>query len=333
MRSVFATVRRHWKMLVLATTLGAAAGASLIIVVPPQYTSEALVLLPPAKSVGGQPGVRNPDTEIKIASSDVVLGPAGRAVDPPVSATAIKRMVQIGAPTDDVIQILARADSAARAEALAQAVADSEVSYLKDAASSQSNAEAQALVTRRAALESSLKTVTAEIAKTRERLSGVSPTSTSGRADASALAQLTAEQANVVLEIDQVKGKQAGEDTGAEPTIIQKATPAARPGTLGRMILTTGVGAALALILVTLTLGLLGESGPPAPLPRRDRRRHRQPGCRIGAEPEPEDLSGLDLAHGDLRAGIGGSLGNPADAPPAGPRCGRRRPDARGRGG
>jgi len=259
MRSVFATVRRHWKLLVLATTLGAAAGASLLVLVPTQYSSETLVLLPPVKSVGGQPGVRNPATEIKVASSDVVLRPAGRAVDPPLSTEAIKKTVQIGAPTDDVIQVRASADSAERAEALAQAVAESEVNYLKNAASSQSSAEAQALTKRQTALESSLSTVTAEIAKTRTRLSGESPSSTSGRADATALAQLTAEQANVVLELDQVKGKQAGEDTGPDATIIQTATPATRPGTVGRMILTTGVGAALALLLVTLTLGLLGS--------------------------------------------------------------------------
>ena len=259
MRSVFATVRRHWKMLVLATTLGAAAGASLIIVVPPQYTSEALVLLPPAKTVDGQPGVRNAGTEVKIASSDVVLGPAGRAVEPPLSSLAIKKQVQIGAPTADVIQVRANADSGARAEALARAVAESEVKYLNDAASSQSNAESQALANRLEALQASLKTVTAEIAKTRSRLEGVSASSPSGRADSSALAQLSAEQANLVLEVDQVKGKQAGDDTGPDATIIQVATPAVRPGTVGRMILTTGVGAALALLLVTLTLGLLGS--------------------------------------------------------------------------
>jgi capsular polysaccharide biosynthesis protein len=259
MRSVFATVRRHWKVLVLATTLGAAAGASMIIVVPTQYTSESLVLLPPVGSTNGQPGVRNPGTEVRIASSGVVLGPAGRAVDPPLSVQAIKKTVQIGAPTDDVVQFRASADSSERAEALAQAVAESEVDYLNTAASSQGSAEAQALANRQAALESSLKTVTAEIEKARARLRDVSPSSTSGRADASALAQLTAQQANLVLEVDQVKSKQAGDETGADATIIQVATPATRPGTVGRMILTTGLGAALALLLTTLTLGLLGS--------------------------------------------------------------------------
>ena len=119
-------------MLVIAAVLGVAAGLSFVLLRPPLYSSTSTVLLPPVKTVDGQTPVRDVQTEIRIATSDGVFGPAGQAVTPPLSVQAMARHVHVSAPTSDVISIQARAATPELARALSRAVASAEVDYVDE---------------------------------------------------------------------------------------------------------------------------------------------------------------------------------------------------------
>ena len=141
MRSFFSNFRHHRTAVAAAVLLGAGAGAGLVVAMPPQYSSQSLVLLPPVQaSDGGQPTSRDSATEVKVASSDAVLGPAGAKMTPRMSTRAVKKTVEISAPTNDVIQVQAYAGTAAQAEMLARAIADSEVEYLTKSSRSRRSA-------------------------------------------------------------------------------------------------------------------------------------------------------------------------------------------------
>jgi capsular polysaccharide biosynthesis protein len=223
------------------------------------YTSTSLVLLPPVQ----ESFTRDVKTEIRIAGSEVVLGPAGRQVRPPLSPETLASQVRITAPTSDVIQIRASAETPDTAMALSQAVADSEVAYARDQASSVTNAQGTALARRQRELEASLETVNDEIEKTSARRENQEPDSPEGRADATALAQLTAQQANLVLQMDQLKESVAGGKSGAGATIIQDASPATRPGLVAQFVVPTMFGLVAAVVIAAMLLVLLA---------RRDRR-------------------------------------------------------------
>jgi capsular polysaccharide biosynthesis protein len=255
MRSFFSNFRHHRTAVAVAVLLGAGAGAGLVVAMPPQYSSQSLVLLPPVQAAdsGGQPTGRNSATEVKVASSDAVLGPAGAKMTPRMSTRDVKKTVEISAPTNDVIQVEAYAGTAAQAEMLARSIAESEVEYLTKSSSSQTAAEVKALSERHSALQDSLTTVNAEIEKAKARQQGEGLNS----ADSIALAQLTAQQADLVLKIDDVKSKERGEDTGPGAAIIQSASPARRPGLVPRLALSVGIGVLLALAVLGVLLGAM----------------------------------------------------------------------------
>ncbi len=251
MRSFFSNFRHHRTAVAAAVLLGAGAGAGLVAAMPPQYSSQSLVLLPPVQAAdGGQPPSRNSATEVKIASSDAVLGPAGATMAPRMSTREVKKTVDISAPTNDVIQVEAYAGTAAQAEKLARAIADSEVDYLTKASSSQTGAEVKAL--ERAAQRPRGQPDHGQ--RGDREGEGASASEGLNSEDSIALAQLTAQQADLVLKIDDVKNKERGEDTGPGASIIQSASPARRPGLVPRLALSVGLGILLA----------LGGAGPAA---------------------------------------------------------------------
>ena len=260
LRSWVATVRRHSKVLVVAAAIGATAGVAVSIVAPPVYSSEAKVLLPPVQqgADGGTP-VRNPATTVEIATSDAVLGPAARSMTPRMTTREAKKAVTVTSPTDDVVVFVAEGKTAAQAEALAEAAAKSEIEYLAASANSLGAAETKALQERQAELEASLATVTDEIAKTKGRIRVEAADSVTGMADASALSQLSAQQAELTLKIDQVKNEAKGTGSGPPASVIQHATPAKRPGLVVRTGLLVVGGALAALLIAAILIGVVGS--------------------------------------------------------------------------
>ena len=135
LRSTWAILRRRAGVLVLAGAVGAAAGGAVVYLHPPAYSSTSLVLLPPPPQGAASAGAHTIDTQVQIASSEAVLGPAGVAVKPGLTAAQVGDRVDVEAKTSDVIQITATGATPKQAETLSQAVAEAEVSYLEEAAS------------------------------------------------------------------------------------------------------------------------------------------------------------------------------------------------------
>lgn len=144
-------VRRHRILVAVAAVLGILAGGAYAKLYPPMMTSTALVVLPqPAQSaqenVDQGTGI-DPYTatqEVIAASTQVLLG-ALPNVRPSVSLTELRKEVQIGSLTDYVISISASAVDAADAEATANAVANSYISYIRSAESPGGRVTAQLL--------------------------------------------------------------------------------------------------------------------------------------------------------------------------------------------
>lgn len=246
-RSAVAIVRRWGRWLTLAAVLGGVALTALVsVVLPPQYSSISQVLLPQApRADSGQAAARDKETEAKIAVSDIVLGPAGQAVSPQLTTNEVFDRVTVTAATGDILQIAARGDSAAAAEALAQAVAEAEVAYQAEANSSLTGIQREELETRLEDLDHQQHVVNREIRATKRRLADADPASEQGKADASVLSQLTSQQSDLVLQANTLQDRLDAAQTGAA-TVIQRAAPAKRPRVVLYYLITWGLGTLLA---------------------------------------------------------------------------------------
>jgi uncharacterized protein involved in exopolysaccharide biosynthesis len=252
-RSVLSLLRRRLRFLAFVALVGACLGVALVVWHPPLYTSTAKVLLPDRPvQANGERATWDASTQVSIAESDAVLGPASRAVSPRLSRDEIRSRVRVTAPTTDVIFISARGTSSAAATALAQAVAEAEVAYQAEAASSLSSATLAELRDRRDALQRTKDTVDDQIVATQERLTGENPDSTIARRDGSALTQLTVQQTDLVLQINDLETKMGKAAGSSDARIIEDATFAERPQLLLWYLL-----AALGLALLATTLAMV----------------------------------------------------------------------------
>jgi capsular polysaccharide biosynthesis protein len=255
LRSTVAVLRRRRRPLIAVAMAGVAAGVGSVLLWPPLYSSASLVLLPPVGENGsGQAAPRDVETVTRVAGSEAVLGPAGRSLTPPLSAEALAEEVRISAPTSDVVEIDARAATPKRAQEIATAVAKAEVTYVTESSSSLNAAQQAALANRKKDLQATLDKVNEEIKKTNARKQTENPASPQARADATALAQLSSQQANLALQIDQVRSAAAGVQPTAGASIIQGASPAKRPGLILRFVLSSLVGLACAVALAAALL-------------------------------------------------------------------------------
>ena len=278
-RSVLSLVRRRRRSLAAIAVLGAFVGVGLVTWHPPLYTSTSKVLLPERPvQANGEPATWEANTQVSIAESDAVLQPAASALTPPLSRREVRSRVQVSAPAADVLFITAKGNSSAAAAALAQAVAEAEVAYQAEATSSLSAAELAAWRERRDGLQRTLDTVDEQIARTQERLESENPDSTIGRRDASSLTQLTAQQTDLVLEINQLETK-LGEAPGTSSArIIEEATSATRPQLLLWYFV---VGMGLAVLAVTFAIVVMVN------LARRD--------AKLGTRDEIADAVGTEV--------------------------------------
>lgn len=254
LRSVWAILRRHSRALAVAAVVGGAAGAAAVQVLPTDYTSTTMVLFPAAQPGAPAPATAHAiDTQLEIATSDTVLGRAGQTLHPPLGAAEMANLVAVESPTQDVLTITARGATAAQAEQLATAVADADIQYLQEAASGIGNDERAAVDKRKATLASSLGAVQGELATTTERLHNEVPSSPAAKADAATLAQLTARQADLVLQIDALDKQLASQSSSGQasggPRLVGAASPAQTQSAVLRGMLFVGLGAAVALLL------------------------------------------------------------------------------------
>jgi hypothetical protein len=137
------------------------------------------------------------------------------------------------------------------------------VEYVAEAASSLSSAQRSGLEERLTSLGDALDTVSREIEETTARRRTEEPGSRESQADARALAQLSGQQTELVLNIDEIKGRMAGSGSEASATAIQQASPANRPGLVARFAMLALAGA---LLVALLTAAIV------VTVSRRDRR-------------------------------------------------------------
>lgn len=150
LRKSMQIVRRRRVFVVGVVALGILGGAAYAVLRPPMVTSTALIALP--TSVNSQPvatTTTGPDpftaTQEIVAGSYQVLSDALPNVRPAMSITELHRNIQVGSPSADIISVSAQGKNAADAEATANAVANSYVSYVNSKHSAVGHITAQLL--------------------------------------------------------------------------------------------------------------------------------------------------------------------------------------------
>ena len=195
--AVVCWLRRLWS--------GLAAGVVFVMVQPPALTSTTLVLLPtPALADSSSSDVA---TQVHIALSATVLGRAGQAVAPPLPARSVEKMVEVSAPTSQLLQIDATSTNAAEAQTLSQAVADSYVGYVSNTAREVSSAALADLKVRRDELQKQISQLQADIAAAIKRQQAVDPASQDGRKEAQLLAGLRTRTSRLVSAAREGRGQ------------------------------------------------------------------------------------------------------------------------------
>lgn len=128
-------VRRHRVFVVVVVALAILGGAAYAVLKPPMVTSTALIALPtstnaqaPATTTGGTDAFTA--TQEVVAGSYHVLSGALLDVRPAMTLTELHHNIHIGSPSPDIISVTAQGKNAADAEATANAVANSYVSYV-----------------------------------------------------------------------------------------------------------------------------------------------------------------------------------------------------------
>jgi hypothetical protein len=119
-RSIWIIPRRG-ALVGIAIAVGVLAGAVFAAFSPVRVTSTALVMLPQSDVA----------TAAVVARSDPVLAGALLRGSPAASLGALRAEVAVKSPAPDLLAVSASARTAAQAEATANAVADSYISYIR----------------------------------------------------------------------------------------------------------------------------------------------------------------------------------------------------------
>jgi hypothetical protein len=117
--------RRHKILLGVFALLGLLAGAGYAMLTPSMLTSTALVALPPS--------THDMTTQAVIAGSNPVLASALRRIHPAVPLPTLRHRIQAKSLTSNILSVTAQGKTAAEAEGVANAVANSYVGYLSSA--------------------------------------------------------------------------------------------------------------------------------------------------------------------------------------------------------
>jgi capsular polysaccharide biosynthesis protein len=252
LRSTVAILRRRGRVLFAAAVLGAVVGATYGLVQPPQLTSTTLVLLPtPTLNQSGDTEIA---TQVRIALSATILKRAGKAVEPALSVRSMEKMVDVSAPTNQILEIKATSTRASLAQTLSQAVAESYVAFVAKTARAATSAALADLHARADDLQDQVTALQDQIVSTTKRQQQVDPNSPDGRREAQLLAGLRTEQADLSLQLDKVKDQiatsaPAGASASAGTSVVQPATAAIPPTTLDRLLARAPLGALIGILL------------------------------------------------------------------------------------
>jgi len=115
------SLRRHKMIVGVVVLLGLVVGSAFTVLRPPLYSGKALVEIP---------GEQYIQTQVVVAISDSVLAGAAPALNPAVPLATLRHQLSATSLTTEIVQLSAKAKTAAQAEEIVNAVASSYVSYL-----------------------------------------------------------------------------------------------------------------------------------------------------------------------------------------------------------
>jgi capsular polysaccharide biosynthesis protein len=217
---------------------------------PPDSSAVTLLLLP--TSSGSNPGGQalSASTQAVVAESTPVLAQAGAKVTPPVAPTALKQLLTITEPSQQVLSIQVRAPHAAYAQELANAVASSYIKYagqLRESTTGVSSLQQESTQ-----LTQQVQSLQTQINTVQARIGSEGATSSAGLLDSTLVNSLRTEENQVALQLASVNGQIAtAQDTsgsaGNSIQVLQKA--AVQPASGTSTLLADGV--------IGLIIGLL----------------------------------------------------------------------------
>lgn len=143
-------IRRHKVLVTVVMVLGIAGGVAYAVLKPPMLSSTALIALPASVSQqqlntttsGADPFTA---TQEVVVGSTQVLQDALPDIHPAPSLTTLRRNVEVGSPSPDIISVTAQGKNAASAESTANAVASSYIRYVSSAQSAVGRIQAHLL--------------------------------------------------------------------------------------------------------------------------------------------------------------------------------------------
>ena len=146
-------IRRHKFLVAFVVVLGILGGAAYAVLKPPMLTSTALVALqePASLQQSANNNTTGGGTDTFTATQEVVAGSYPVLLDalphvrPAMSFDQLRHNVQVGSPSSDIISVNAKGKNAADAEATANAVANSYISYVSSSRSAVGRIQAQLL--------------------------------------------------------------------------------------------------------------------------------------------------------------------------------------------
>ncbi|MGN6576026.1 MAG: hypothetical protein ACTHKG_10070 [Nocardioides sp.] len=248
LQTALSGLRRHRGVLLVAALLGCLLGIGSAMAWPPMYVSSSLVLMP-IRAADPDQMAELVKTDTRVAVSDAVLGRAARSLRPPISVADLGRHVEVTPATLLILEVTGKAETPERAEAIARAVANADVAFVTESASSLSDKRRAVMTTREKELKATLAQVDEQIAATNARQQDADPRSAESKSDATILAKLTAQKGTLALEINDLRSQREEVQPSGGGTIIQEPSPAERAGLVGRAVAAALAGALMAAIL------------------------------------------------------------------------------------
>jgi len=153
LRRFLRVIQRYGILVGITAAVSLLAGAATAVLRPPMLTSTALVALQEPASVqqSANNNTTGGGTDTFTATQEVVAGSYPVLVDalphvrPAMSFDQLRHNVQVGSPSPDIISVNAKGKNAAEAEATANAVANSYISYVSSSRSAVGRIQAQLL--------------------------------------------------------------------------------------------------------------------------------------------------------------------------------------------
>ena len=139
LRGSIKMLRRHKKIFGAITLLGLVIGVAYALITPPLISSSALVIVPETAAQEAQAGATGSDivvtTDEVVATSTAVLEGALPSISPAVSLTTLKGRISVSSPAVSILSFNGQGKTAAQAESVANAVANSFVAYVGSSSS------------------------------------------------------------------------------------------------------------------------------------------------------------------------------------------------------